>query len=205
MNIGKLVNEKVLLTFVCSMVSLLTLSSVLSHIDTNKNGQLVKASANETKEVKKELKVDMINVYNKNNVLTEAKPVVEETPQVEQPKVEEVKQPEPIVPHPVVTGSVQEYQEYAHSRFAEFGWSEEDFNALVQLWNRESGWNPASSNSRSGAYGIPQALPGSKMASFGEDWATNYQVQINWGLNYISGRYGNPTNAWNQLSTKGWY
>ena len=99
---------------------------------------------------------------------------------------------------------VADYQAYAHSKFGDYGWSEEDFNALVQLWNRESGWNP-NSHSRSGAHGIPQALPASKMAAYGSDYFTNYKPQIDWGLNYISGKYGNPTNAYNNFLNRGWY
>ena len=104
-----------------------------------------------------------------------------------------------------VTGSVAEYQAYAKSKCESYGWSEADFNALVALWNKESGWNPTSYNRRSGAYGIPQALPGSKMASAGSDYQTNYKTQINWGLSYIKGRYGNPSRAWAQSCRKGWY
>ena len=103
------------------------------------------------------------------------------------------------------SGSKAEYQAYAKERCAAYGWSENDFNCLVKLWNRESGWNPYAHNSRSGAYGIPQALPGSKMASCGSDYLTNYKTQINWGLNYIKSRYGNPSNAWSHSQTKGWY
>ena len=103
------------------------------------------------------------------------------------------------------SGSVAEYQAYARERVYEYGWSDADFNALVNLWNKESGWNMYSKNRSSGAYGIPQALPGSKMASCGSDYLTNYKTQINWGLNYIKSRYGNPSNAWNHSQTKGWY
>ena len=103
------------------------------------------------------------------------------------------------------TGSKAEYQAYAKERCNLYGWSENDFNCLVKLWNRESGWNPYAHNSSSGAYGIPQALPGSKMASYGSDYLTNYKTQINWGLNYIKSRYGNPSNAWSHSQTKGWY
>src|SRR5262245_34055160 len=67
---------------------------------------------------------------------------------------------------------------------------------LEQLWTRESGWNPRSTNVGSGAYGIPQALPGEKMAAFGADWRTNPEVQIRWGLNYIQTRYRTPCAAW---------
>ena len=103
------------------------------------------------------------------------------------------------------SGSVAEYQAYAAEMCSSYGWSETDFECLVRLWNRESGWNPNAYNASSGAFGIPQALPGSKMASAGSDYQTNYQTQINWGLGYISSRYGNPQNAWNHSQASGWY
>ena len=104
-----------------------------------------------------------------------------------------------------ISGSVSEYQSYAAQVCNSYGWSDADFDSLVKLWNKESGWNPNAYNSASGAYGIPQALPGSKMASAGSDYKTNYQTQINWGLSYIKSRYGTPQNAWNHLQSTGWY
>lgn len=104
-----------------------------------------------------------------------------------------------------ISGSVVEYQAYAAEMCSSYGWSETDFECLVKLWNRESGWNPNAYNSSSGAYGIPQALPGSKMASAGADYQTNYKTQINWGLSYIKSRYGNPQNAWSHSQSTGWY
>lgn len=97
------------------------------------------------------------------------------------------------------------YQEYAYSLFTQYGWSNNDFQCLVKLWEKESKWNPNARNKSSGAYGIPQALPGSKMASEGADWQTNYKTQIKWGLKYIKQRYGTPTAAWNSFLKKGWY
>ena len=85
------------------------------------------------------------------------------------------------------------------------GWGQEQYDCLVALWNRESGWNVYAHNASSGAYGIPQSLPGSKMATAGADWATNPATQITWGLGYIAGRYSNPCGAWNASETKGWY
>ena len=105
----------------------------------------------------------------------------------------------------VASGSVAEYQAYAKTRCAEYGWSDSEFSSLVTLWYRESGWNPTAGNSSSGAYGIPQALPGSKMASYGSDYLTNYKTQINWGLNYIKSRYGTPTKALNHSYKYNWY
>ena len=84
------------------------------------------------------------------------------------------------------------------------GWGTDQYNCLVSLWNRESGWNVYASNP-SGAYGIPQALPGSKMASVGADWQTSAATQITWGLNYIQGRYGNPCGAWAHSQSFNWY
>ena len=83
----------------------------------------------------------------------------------------------------VVTGSKADYQAYAKERCLAYGWSETDFDCLVKLWNRESGWRVNAANRSSGAYGIPQALPASKMASAGSDYLTNYKTQIEWGLN----------------------
>lgn len=79
-----------------------------------------------------------------------------------------------------------------------------EFDCLVSLWDRESHWNVAAANP-SGAYGIPQALPGSKMASAGADWATNPATQISWGLGYIADRYGTPCAAWAHSEDVGWY
>ena len=85
------------------------------------------------------------------------------------------------------------------------GWDSNEFDCLVALWNRESHWNVYSLNTSSGAYGIPQALPGDKMASVAADWATNPATQITWGLGYITARYGTPCGAWNHSQAKGWY
>ncbi len=84
------------------------------------------------------------------------------------------------------------------------GWGDDQFSCLVQIWNRESGWRVNAANA-SGAYGIPQALPGSKMAAYGADWQTNPATQIAWGLAYISGRYGTPCGAWSSWQAHGWY
>ncbi|NMR20650.1 DUF348 domain-containing protein [Cellulomonas fimi] len=85
------------------------------------------------------------------------------------------------------------------------GWGDDEFACLLQLWNRESGWRVDAENRSSGAYGIPQALPGSKMATVGDDWRTNPATQITWGLNYIGGRYGTPCGAWGSFLVKNWY
>lgn len=96
-------------------------------------------------------------------------------------------------------------QAIAASMVAARGWSTSEYNCLYSLWAKESGWNVYAHNKRSGAYGIPQALPGSKMASAGADWATNPATQITWGLGYIAARYGTPCGAWAHSQRVGWY
>ena len=107
---------------------------------------------------------------------------------------------------PKVTGTKAQYQAYAHDLVInQYGWSEYDFQCLVKLWNRESGWNPLAENRKSKARGIPQSLPASKMRSEGADYMTNGYTQIRWGLKYIKGRYGSPSRAWQHSQKKGWY
>ncbi|MET0302651.1 MAG: lytic transglycosylase domain-containing protein [Microbacteriaceae bacterium] len=96
-------------------------------------------------------------------------------------------------------------QAIAQQLVAERGWGDGEFNCLVSLWNKESGWNVYAHNTSSGAYGIPQSLPGNKMASVGADWASNPRTQIIWGLGYIQGRYGSPCGAWAKSQASGWY
>lgn len=104
------------------------------------------------------------------------------------------------------TRTKAEYQAYAKDLCINtYGWTENDFNCLVKLWERESNWNPNAHNKSSGAHGIPQSLPASKMASEGSDYMTNYKTQIRWGLKYITNRYGTPSNAWAHSQQKGWY
>jgi len=88
---------------------------------------------------------------------------------------------------------------------AERGFTGDQWSCLDSLWLRESNWNPYAQNRSSGAYGIPQALPGSKMATVAPDWQTNPATQITWGLNYIVARYGTPCGAWNHSQGYGWY
>ncbi|MEV6310039.1 transglycosylase SLT domain-containing protein [Streptomyces sp. NPDC051840] len=97
---------------------------------------------------------------------------------------------------PTVTGA----RSYARSRL-----SAAQYSCLDSVIRRESGWNPRAANPSSGAYGLMQALPGSKMASAGSDWRTNPVTQIKWGLSYISSRYGTPCGAWNFWQKNRWY
>jgi hypothetical protein len=103
---------------------------------------------------------------------------------------------------PVSSGSPQEI---AEGMLASYGWSGGQFGCLVSLWNVESGWNLTATNPSSGAYGIPQSLPGSKMASAGPDWETDAATQIRWGLSYIQSTYGSPCAAWGHEESAGWY
>ena len=93
----------------------------------------------------------------------------------------------------------------ARALLAEFGFAESQFGCLDSLWERESHWNPLAQNSSSGAYGIPQSLPGTKMATVAADWRTNPVTQIRWGLGYIEDRYGSPCGAWGHSQSHGWY
>jgi hypothetical protein len=95
-------------------------------------------------------------------------------------------------------------QDIARALLASFGWSQDQFGCLDSLWMRESHWNVHAANP-SGAYGIPQALPGSKMSSAGADWRDNPVTQIKWGLGYIADRYGSPCGAWAHSQGHGWY
>ncbi len=95
-------------------------------------------------------------------------------------------------------------QHIAYAMLASFGFSTSQFSCLNNIWSRESGWSVTAANA-SGAYGIPQALPGSKMASAGPDWQTSATTQIKWGLGYIKERYGTPCNAWAFWQGHSWY
>jgi hypothetical protein len=106
-----------------------------------------------------------------------------------------------------VSGStdVKAAQEYARKRLVAKGLGDNEFQCLVDLWDRESKWNVSAANGDSGAFGIPQALPGKKMSVFGDDWKTNFATQIKWGLSYIKGRYETPCKAWSHSEQTGWY
>lgn len=120
--------------------------------------------------------------------------------------------PRPSAPNPVYASggavggtSPADAQATARAMIGNYGWGDDQFACLVSLWNKESGWNYQAHNRSSGAFGIPQALPGSKMATAGADWQTNPATQIAWGLGYISGRYGTPCGAWGHSQSTGWY
>jgi len=96
-------------------------------------------------------------------------------------------------------------QSIAYNMLSSFGWSPGTyFSCLNNIYTRESGWRYNAENA-SGAYGIPQALPGDKMATAGSDWMTNPATQIKWGLGYIQSRYGDPCSAWSFWEAHGYY
>lgn len=104
---------------------------------------------------------------------------------------------------PANAESKHTYKTYAKNYMSyKYGWNSKQFSCLSNLWEKESHWNPKAYNKHSGAYGIPQALPGKKM---GNGWKTNYKVQIRWGLKYIKNRYKTPCKAWGSFKNKGWY
>ncbi|WDH79753.1 phospholipase [Microbacterium esteraromaticum] len=86
-----------------------------------------------------------------------------------------------------------------------YGWGEGEFSCLVSLWTKESGWDYQAYNPNGGATGIPQSLPGDKMATAGSDWRTNATTQISWGLDYIQRAYGSPCAAWGHSQAVNWY
>ena len=100
----------------------------------------------------------------------------------------------------VKTASYSEYQQYAK----QYGnYDDTQMSCLINLWNRESGWNPNSYNKKSGACGIPQALPCSKIKN--SEGSNDWKAQIRWGVKYINARYKTPCGAWNHFTKKHWY
>lgn len=119
----------------------------------------------------------------------------------------------PVTPAPTVTPQVstppppKTNREIGQELASGYGWTGEQWTCLERLWTGESNWNHLAYNASSGATGIPQSLPGNKMATAGDDWQTNPATQIKWGLGYIAGRYGTPCGALNFWNSKSphWY
>ncbi len=105
----------------------------------------------------------------------------------------------------VVAGARSDPRAAAAALLADFGWNDSQFSCLDKLWTKESKWSYTATNRSSGAYGIPQALPGSKMGSVASDWRTNPVTQITWGLQYIQNIYGSPCSAWSHSVSSNWY
>jgi hypothetical protein len=143
-------------------------------------------------------------------ISSEATPVTAATPVAVAPAITApvvpvaVTIPKPVAPKSVVarpaivakSASVVTPRGIAQSLAASRGWTGAQWVCLDKLWQHESKWETTVRNSRSGAYGIPQALPASKMATAGSDWRTNPVTQVKWGLGYIAARYGTPCGAW---------
>lgn len=115
---------------------------------------------------------------------------------------EVVEAPEPVLP---AGGTPESNRELARAMAEPFGWVADQWECLDALWQQESSWNHLAENPSSGAYGIPQSLPASKLATHGDDWATNPATQIAWGLDYIVDRYGTPCSAWSFHRGHNWY
>jgi hypothetical protein len=116
--------------------------------------------------------------------------------------------PPPVVVPSVPGGAVNDpagAKGYASGRLGAYGWGQDQFLCLAQLWTKESNWLTTATNPYSGAYGIAQALPAGKYSSAGSDWLTSYRTQVEWGLGYIRGRYGSPCAAWDHSVTNHWY
>jgi hypothetical protein len=101
--------------------------------------------------------------------------------------------------------SVADPKSLARALMAKYGMSSSEFDCLDSLWEKESGWDIHADNPTSSAYGIPQALPGSKMATAGPNWENNAETQIRWGLGYIRDRYGSACSAWGHSQANNWY
>ncbi|MGO4229119.1 hypothetical protein AB4Y72_09620 [Arthrobacter sp. YAF34] len=106
---------------------------------------------------------------------------------------------------PVAVDDPSGAQAYAAARLGSYGWAPGQMQCLQKLWTKESDWKTTATNASSGAYGVVQSLPASKMASAGADYMTNYRTQINWGLNYVKTRYGSPCGALDFHYAHNWY
>lgn len=128
--------------------------------------------------------------------------------EINRTKLQEVVRSKPITEVRIVGTKVVDPSSnvaIGQSMAAQRGWVDAEWQCLYSLWTRESNWNHLAENPSSGAYGIPQSLPASKMATVGADYLSNPATQITWGLNYIQGRYGSPCGAWAHSESHNWY
>ena len=107
-----------------------------------------------------------------------------------------------LTTRPVTAGSARAL---GKKMAAQRGWTGSQWAALDRLWMAESSWRVTAGNGSTGAYGIPQAMPGSKMASAGSNWQTSAATQIEWGLDYIDSRWGSPMGAYSHFLSNHWY
>lgn len=110
-----------------------------------------------------------------------------------------------LVRHVAADHRARAPRQIARAMLPHFRWGQRQFRYLDRLWSHESGWNRYAANPYSGAYGIPQAMPGGQMASAGPGWRWNAHTQIRWGMRYIRARYGSPRRAWVHETGYGWY
>ena len=129
-------------------------------------------------------------------------PAPQPTPQ---PPAPAPQPPAPQPPAPQPPSNPGGNRGVAQAMLGSYGWGMDQWGCLDSLWQKESNWSHTATNPSSGAYGIPQSLPASKMASAGADWQTNPATQIRWGLGYIQGRYGSPCSAWAHSQAHNWY
>ncbi|MEU0559152.1 lytic transglycosylase domain-containing protein [Dactylosporangium sp. NPDC006015] len=111
----------------------------------------------------------------------------------------------PSYPAPASCGVYSGHRNTGCTLMVAAGYGLDQMPCLDKLWTKESGWNPSAHNNSSNAHGIPQAVPGDKMAAYGTNWKTDAGIQIKWGLNYIKGRYKTPCGAWGHSQSTGWY
>ena len=172
-------NKKIILIIITIIVGLIGMLVLISGLFNKKQPTILDDTTTTI-----ELEVINTNIPSKQK---KAKKVLKTTKKTTKKKV-------------VKTASYSEYQQYAKS----YGnYDDTQMSCLINLWNRESGWNPNSYNKKSGACGIPQALPCNKISK--SEGSNDWKAQIRWGIKYVNGRYGSPCNAWKHFQSKHWY
>lgn len=185
------------------ILSVICIAAGIMGVNTAQSNNFQSAKANNTNINKtvstKDLMTSVKRITDKIEAEEKAKKLAEQKAKEEKARQEALKAAQTLA----TTAPKGEIQQYAHDLVVgSYGWTESDFSSLVHLWNRESGWNP-NSHSASGACGIPQALPCSKIAaSYGSN---TWENQVKWGLRYISNKYGSASRAWAFFQNNGWY
>lgn len=189
--------------FLCYTLGAVLIAAGIVGVNSTQNNSFQSTKVNNTNMNKtvstKDLMASVKRITEKIEAEKKAKRLAEEKARREKEEQEALKAAQTLA----TTAPKGEIQQYAHDLVTgSYGWTESDFSSLVNLWNRESGWNPKS-QSASGACGIPQALPCSKIAAaYGSN---TWQNQVKWGLRYIEGKYGSPSKAWATFQSQGWY
>lgn len=146
-----------------------------------------------------------LNLFNKDSMAMATPVPLEQEPLPTAADRTKYKVKKPIKVRAARNPSPARSMAYAKSQMKNWGWGKVQMKCLVELWMHESSWNHEADNPNSSAYGIPQALPASKMKVAGKDYLTNPVTQIDWGLKYIKVRYGTPCDALQHYDTKNWY